>query len=197
VYDFRRWTDEQRRQVVTTRIHRGYPWHSPPHVEVPGCFRIITGVCFQHTHHLSSSERIGWFEQELLNHIRSQDLECTAWVVLSNHYHLLVKITDMRAFVRLQGQLHGRTAYSMNGEDETQGRQVWYRYQDRCMRSERHYYTTLNYIHNNPVKHGYVKLWGEWPFSSFHWYLQTKGRDWLTDVWRSYPVRNYGDSWDV
>jgi putative transposase len=85
----------------------------------------------------------------------------------------------------------------MNGEDETQGRQVWYRYQDRCMRSERHYYTTLNYIHNNPVKHGYVKLWGEWPFSSFHWYLQTKGRDWLTDVWRSYPVRNYGDSWDV
>lgn len=65
------------------------------------------------------------------------------------------------------------------------------------MRSEAHYYTTLNYIHNNPVKHGYASKWTDWPFSSVHWYLDVKGRKWLEDVWRSYPVLNYGDKWDV
>jgi len=28
-------------------------------------------------------------------------------------------------------------------------------------------------------------------------FLQTKGREWLADVWRSYPVLNYGDKWDL
>jgi len=85
----------------------------------------------------------------------------------------------------------------MNGEDGERGRQVWYRAQDRLMRSEAHYGATLNYIHNNPVKHGYVKKWTDWPYSSVHWYLETKGRDWLLDLWRDYPVLNYGDKWDV
>lgn len=197
MYDFRNWTLDQRCEVIATRIQRGYPWHSPPHVDAPGCFRIITAACFEHSHFLSSSERISWFEHELLEHLRNEGLECTAWVVLSNHYHLLVKIENIKEFVRSLGQLHGRTAHEINGMDQTRGRQVWYRCQDRIMRNERHYYTSLNYIHNNPVKHGYVKLWGQWPYSSFHWYLQTKGREWLTEIWRSYPVRNYGDSWDV
>jgi putative transposase len=65
------------------------------------------------------------------------------------------------------------------------------------MRSEAHYYTTLNYIHNNPVKHGHVAKWTDWPFSSVHEYLALKGREWLVNAWQAYPVLNYGDSWDV
>lgn len=64
------------------------------------------------------------------------------------------------------------------------------------MRSDRHFYTTINYIHNNPVKHGYVDKWSEWPYSTFHWYLEKKGRAWLVDLWREYPVLNYGEKWD-
>ena len=63
------------------------------------------------------------------------------------------------------------------------------------MRSESHYYATMNYIHNNPVKHGYATLWTDWPFSSVHGYLGVKG-GWLVNVWRSYPLLNYGDKWD-
>lgn len=197
MYDYRRWTPEQRDQVVKERIQRGYPWHSPPHVDAPGYFRIITGACFEHAHYLSTATRMGWFENELLEHIREQGLDCTAWVVLSNHYHILVKINDIKEFTTKQGQLHGRTSFEMNKDDGTTGRRVWYRCQDRCIRSERHYHTTLNYIHNNPIKHGYVKKWSEWPFSSFHWYLATKGREWLEEIWREHPVLNYGDKWDL
>ena len=141
--------------------------------------------------------RLKWFEQELLGHLQQQSLKVAAWVVLPNHYHVLVKIPEMKDFSKAQGELHGRTSFEINSEDNERDRQVWYRCSDRFMRSERHYFTTLNYIHNNPVKHGYVDKWGDWAYSSFHWYLENKGRDWLIELWREYPVLNYGDKWDV
>jgi putative transposase len=66
---------------------------------------------------------------------------------------------DMPTFSAAFGELHGRTSFQINGEDNMRGRKVWHRFQDRCMRSDRHFYTSLNYIHNNPVKHGYVIKW--------------------------------------
>jgi putative transposase len=160
-------------------------------------YRLITGTCYEHAHFLDSSERLSWFESELLNHIQKQSVPCAAWVILSNHYHILVRIDDIKRFTQQIGQLHGRTSFQMNREDETSGRKVWFRCQDRCMRSEAHFYTTINYIHNNPVKHGHVEKWSDWAYSSFHWYLEHKGRDWLLDLWRQYPVLNYGDKWDI
>jgi putative transposase len=197
MYDYRSWSPEQRAAVVAQRKQRGYPWHGPPHLEVPGQYRIVTGTCFEHRPLLATCERLEWFEGQLLAQIVDLEIPCAAWVVLPSHYHILVWIDNMRAFSRAIGRLHGRTAFEMNGEDNCRGRRVWYRCEDRCMRSEAHYYTTLNYIHNNPVKHGYVKKWTDWPYSSVHFYLETKGREWLADLWRGYPVLNYGEKWDV
>ena len=108
-----------------------------------------------------------------------------------------MQVNDFKTFIRVLGQLHGSTSFQMNQEDDARGRQVWYRCSDRVIRSERHFYATLNYIHHNPVKHGYVDKWHEWPFSSVHWYLETKGRDWLKEVWADFPLLSYGDKWDV
>jgi putative transposase len=197
MYDYRSWTPEQRAAAVADRKQHGYPWHGPPHLEAPGQYRIVTGACFEHRDILGSSDRLRWFEEQLLACVRELAVPCSAWVVLPNHYHILVRIEDMRVFSQGITRLHGRTSFEMNRKDDASGRRVWYRSQDRCMRSEAHYFTTLNYIHNNPVKHGYVRKWTDWPYSSVHWYLETKGRDWLTDVWRNYPVLNYGEKWDL
>lgn len=197
MYDYRKWTPDQRAAAVSERKERGYPWHGPPHLESLNAYRIVTGTCFEHRHFLSSAKRMLWFEEQLLSCIKKLATPCATWMVMPNHYHLLVRIEEMQAFAHGLGLLHGRTSFAMNREDNARGRRVWHRFQDRCMRSEAHYYTTLNYIHNNPVKHGYAKKWGDWPYSSFHWYLKVKGREWLEDLWRSYPVLNYGDTWDI
>jgi putative transposase len=65
------------------------------------------------------------------------------------------------------------------------------------MRSERHYFATLNYIHHNPVKHGYVTKWQDWPFSSGREYLEKIGVDEASRIWRGFPVLDYGKEWDV
>jgi putative transposase len=197
MYDFRKMSPDQRQAISAERRKRGYPWHSPPHLPAAEGFRIITGACYEHRNLLATSERLAWFEENLLKAISELSPTCAAWCVLPNHYHVLVKTDSIRDFSRGLGQLHGRTSFEMNRADEARGRKVWYRCQDRVMRCERHYYVSMNYIHNNPVKHGYVSKWQEWPYSSVHWYLESRGRDWLLDVWREYPVLSYGDKWDL
>jgi len=123
-------------------------------------------------------------------------VEILAWVVLPNHYHLLVQVPELDSLSQLFRLVHARMARQWNAADATPARKVWYRYTDRAMRSERHYYTTLNYIHYNPVKHGIVASPYDWVESSVHWYVREFGRDWLRDVWAKYPLRSYGQGWD-
>lgn len=197
MYRWRQMSDEERARVLAERQQRGVPWHGPPHPEAPGEFRIVTAACFEHRPILSTPERITWFESELRQALQELDVECTAWCVLPNHYHVLVKIVDMKAFSAGLGRLHGRTSYQMNGEDGTRKRQVWHRCQDRVMRSDRHYAVSVNYIHNNPVKHGYVEKLLDWPWSSFADWLETHGREAMVQMWQDYPLLDYGASWDV
>ncbi|NOY81568.1 MAG: transposase [Kiritimatiellaeota bacterium] len=197
MYAYRKMSPEQREYVVRLRKVRRYPWHGPPHLGRETAYRIVTGACYEHKCLLNTPARLAWFQEELLDGIHNAGIGCAAWSVLPNHYHLLVLLRDVNSFARLLGQVHGRTSRRMNQEDGSPGRKVWYRCQDRFMRSERHFCTTRNYIHHNPVKHGWVDKWQEWPFSSIHWYFEHKGRDWMLNMWREYPLKDYGVKWDV
>jgi putative transposase len=53
-------------------------------------------------------------------------------------------------------------------------RGVWQRrYWEHLIRDEEDLQRHVDYIHINPVKHGYVKRVADWPYSSFHRYVQT------------------------
>jgi len=64
------------------------------------------------------------------------------------------------------------------GERISQSRQdkgergIWQRrYWEHTLRDELDYARHADYIHINPVKHGYVNSVSEWPYSSFHRYV--------------------------
>jgi putative transposase len=153
-------------------------------------------TCYQHQPIVNTLSR----REQLLNLLFSKfiddGLAITAWVILVNHYHLLVYIHNFKLLSSIFKRIHGLTSYQWNLEDNKRGRKVWYRFSDRAIRSERHYYTTLNYIHYNPTKHNYVNSPYDWQESSVHWYLKKYGRQWLRDSWLQYPVRDYGKGWD-
>ena len=196
MYEYRKLSAEQRTQLVEERLARGFPPHSPPHfTDQPGHY-LLTAACYEHRSHMQAAKRRKQLLDSLFEAFTHQGLEIRAWVILPNHYHLLLFTPEPAHFGRILRKVHGRTAYQWNGEDDSRGRKVWYRYADRVMRSERHAYTTLNYIHYNPVKHGHASSAYDWRESSVHWYRSTHGRDWLRDLWRRYPVRNYGKGWD-
>src|SRR5205807_9695486 len=93
--------------------------------------------------------------------------ELVAWVILPNHYHAIIRVPQERSIAGLLNQLHGETAHQLNREDGTPGRQVWYSYWDRCLWTEGDFWSRINYIHRNPVKHGHVATPEEWPHSSW------------------------------
>lgn len=64
------------------------------------------------------------------------------------------------------------------------------------MRDDRHYYCALNYIHFNPVKHGYVSDPYDWPWGSLQNYDESMGRDWLLEKMNNYPSGDLGKGWD-
>lgn len=119
-----------------------------------------------------------------------------AWCVLPNHYHVLVRCSEIKSVIQSLGQLHGKTSFSWNGEESARGRKVWHSATDRGMRGDHHFWATMNYIHHNPVKHGYVEKWTDWPFSSAADFLSEIGREKAAEIWKSHPILDYGKSWD-
>ena len=55
----------------------------------------------------------------------------------------------------------------------------------------------FNYIHHNPVKHGYAANMADWDYSSYQYYLSRYGEEWLADSFRRYPIIDFSDRSDA
>ena len=59
------------------------------------------------------------------------------------------------------------------GRQQERRRGIWQpRYREHTLESEDDFERHFDYIHWNPVKHGYVRCPHEWPHSSFHQYVE-------------------------
>jgi len=198
MYYWRKLSAEQKADVLEYRKAQRLPWHRPPHFDFEGTFTfIITAACFEHQHVIgATAERMAAFERELLDVCEKLNFEIFAWCVLTNHYHLLLKTERIKELRKNLGLVHERTARAWNDEDGARGRRVSFDLFERPMQSTRHYWASLNYVHNNAVHHGYVSKWQDWPYSSAHQYLEHVGVKEAARVWHVYPVLNYGKGWD-
>ena len=67
-------------------------------------------------------------------------------------------------------RFHSQSAREVNINAGLSGRKVWFQYWDSCLTYENSYYARLNYVHNNPVKHGLVQDAELYPFCSASWF---------------------------
>ncbi len=196
MYTWRKLTPEQQKELLAFRINQHRPWHSPPLVFQEGQFH-LSAACYEHQPYIGlGPKRMHDFSQRLLETLGASQALVFAWCVPPNHYHLLAETSNLAQLKREIGRLHGRTSREWNLEEHTLGRTVWYRCADRAIRSSRHYWATVNYIHHNPVHHGYVARWTDWPFSSAGDFIAQAGRERAISIWHDYPVLDYGKGWD-
>ena len=147
---------------------------------------------------MTSAERRTSFQEILLNGFHEINAEIIGWVILPNHYHIIVTVETLNDVSNIVQLIHGRTSREWNLQDGLTGkRKVWYHFSDRMMRNEIQLGQTFNYIHYNPVKHGYVRDVHNWRWSSLFLYEDDRGGDWLREQWRRFPPpADFGKGWD-
>ena len=196
MYHYRKLTPEQKTEAVQQRQLRGMPNHRPPRFGNTSGWFLITASTFEHKPYFNTDEDRTRLFNEIQKELVDVEILISGWSILGNHYHLLVECNPLSSISQPIRRVHARSARELNRRDEVSGRKVWHLFSDRHIRNERHYYTTLNYIHYNATKHDYVEKPSNWMCSSLHWYEEHFGIEWLRDLWRKYPVRNYGKGWD-
>ena len=170
-YKYRKLSPKEREEIVNYRRERGYPLHAPPHPFREAGAYLISAANFEHKAVMQSPARRTEFESLLLNALKEIADESIAWVVLPNHYHCLACVHSLEHVSAALQHLHGSTSRQWNIEDGLTGkRRVWYKFADTYIRNEAHLHLAFNYIHYNPVKHGYVKRPQDWAQSTYtHW----------------------------
>jgi putative transposase len=114
-----------------------------------------------------------------------------AWVVLPEHMHAIWTLpaddADYSRRWMLIKQRFARhiehthvSATTRRGERDIWQRRFW----EHCIRNEQDLARHVDYVHINPVKHGYVQRASEWPYSSIHRYIR---QGLLTADWACEP----------
>ena len=115
------------------------------------------------------------------------------WVLLPDHLHCIWTLPPNDAAFGVRWAMIKRAVtkkcapdlYRDDWMNESKRRRkestIWQRrFWEHLIRDDRDYEKHMDYIHYNPVKHGFVKSVIEWPYSTFHRYMRQGiyGADW-------------------
>lgn len=104
-----------------------------------------------------------------------------AYMLMSNHVHLLIETQDVPLSKILQGLNQSYTMY-YNRRYKTVGHLFQGRYKAICCDRDRYLLSLLKYIHHNPVRARIVKNLGQYPWSSYRAYVTTENASGLINV---------------
>lgn len=110
--------------------------------------------------------RVAHLVEKALFHFDGERYRLIAWVIMPNHVHVLIETFAGWPLDKVLHSWKSFTATEANKILQRQGK-FWLReYFDRYIRDEQHFWNTVQYIHENPVKAGLVASAADWPFSS-------------------------------
>ena len=168
--------------------------HRPLHIYENEMIYFITARTIEKEKFFNTTEKKEIFHQTLKNVLKKYDCCLYAWIILDNHYHFLMKVTTGKSLKLFVKDLHSLSAKRINELDDQEGRRIWFQYLDYCPRDEKDFYLHFNYIHHNPVKHGYVKIQEEVlrnQFCSYRQWIKKKGEEWMGDCFVTYPIIDF------
>ena len=159
-----------------------------PRIEIAGYYHIINrGVdkmnIFRHP------DDFEYFEELMCFHMKSYGITLHNYCLMSNHYHLLIGISqeNLSKFMR---QLNMNYAIYYNKKYKRTGHLWQGRFKSWFVTDEAYLYTLMNYIEQNPLKANMVKSLEEYPYSSYHYFLKKQIPECLQNAW---VVQNHGN----
>jgi putative transposase len=96
-----------------------------------------------------------------------------AWVLLPDHIHCIWSLDATDSDFSLRWSIIKRRFTQQFRERSCGDPPFWQkRFWEHRIRDERDYENHVNYIHFNPVKHGYVSSPTDWPWTTFHTFVK-------------------------
>jgi len=163
--------------------------HNPPHYFKTGAKYFITASTYLRKDFLSMNEAKSILLQSIKKGFSKYSWLLEDWVILNNHYHLMVQCSDRPdSLPQIINEIHRFSALKIKKviDDLRLEKRIWYNYWDTCVTYERSYYARINYIWFNPVKHGYVNHPSKWEFGSFYERFHNGEND-LKKIIEEYP----------
>ena len=137
----------------------------------------MTASTYLKQHHFRGAERLRVLHRGLLTVARNYGWRFEAWAAFSNHYHFIAHsppdASDASNLPDMLKVLHVKTSEWVNRLDGAPGRQVWFNYRETRLTYQKSYLARLNYVHQNPVKHGLVAVANQYPWCSARWFERT------------------------
>lgn len=164
------------------------PWpHAPPHrLLSPGTYMVTSGTYLK-DHLFNTADKRNMLQDSLFTLASQFQWQLEAWAIFSNHYHFIGYSQQPETLKELIRRLHGGTSFKINRIDKTPGRQVWHQYRDSHITIQTSHYARLNYVHNNPVKHGLVDIATNYPWCSAAWLERTSTASYVKTI-TSFPI---------
>lgn len=145
-------------------------------------------------------DNIGLLRESFKKAKQTYGFKIYASVILSNHMHIIIIPEKIEEYPKIIFAIKyhfsrnfnigglGNPPYSLSSSKiKKKEKGIWQRrYFEHTIISEEDLNNHLDYIHYNPVKHGYVNSVKDWEFSSFNKFVEMKNYD-----------KNWGNSEDV
>ena len=107
----------------------------------------------------------GYFVKQLKDTIRGMNYRIFGYVLMDNHYHLLIQILDKK-LQEIMHQINNKYSKYFNAKYERVGHVFQGRYKAILVQDERFLMKVLRYIHQNPVDAGICKFVSGYKWSS-------------------------------
>lgn len=128
-----------------------------------------------------TEERNYYYFLDLIRRYLLPVLELHAYCLLPNHFHLLIRVKDLEdiqsgsnATRNLSipfSSFFGTYTKGFNKSNGRTGKLFEGRFKRNMILSDQQLFQTIKYIHQNPQKHGLVKNFRNWPYSSYWNYI--------------------------
>jgi putative transposase len=148
--------------------------HAPTHRLAEAGTYLVTAGTYGKARFFTDGPLLRMLHQALLQIAAAHGWQLEAWAVFPNHYHFIAHSPPQAGtLVTFLRELHSRTAIALNCNASAPGRKVWHNYWDSRLTHERSYLARLNYVHQNPVKHGLVAVASQYRYCSAAWFERT------------------------
>ncbi|MDO8749137.1 MAG: transposase [Candidatus Omnitrophota bacterium] len=114
------------------------------------------------------------FIEILTKYTRQRNLRIHHWVIMSNHYHLLLALDNPKEISSIMAGIARSYVYYYHKKYNSVGHLFQGRFKCQAVEKEEYLLTCGRYIERNPINAGLVQSAAEYPFSSAAYYIYGK-----------------------